>query len=36
MTRHPNTMLLAEIAGTFALLFGPMLLAASAVLRIAG
>ncbi len=33
MMRHPSTVLLVEIAATFALLFGPMLLAAGDVLR---
>ena len=36
MLRHPNAILLAEIAATFALVFGPMLLAAGDVLNNAG
>jgi hypothetical protein len=36
MLRHPNTVLLAEITATFALLFGPMLLAAGDLLGRAG
>jgi hypothetical protein len=36
MTRHPNTVLLAEIAATVALFFGPLLLAAGDVLQRAG
>jgi hypothetical protein len=36
MSRHPNAILLAEIAATFALVFGPMLLVVGDVLNNAG
>jgi hypothetical protein len=36
MMRHPKAVLLVEIAATFALVFGPMLLAAGNLLQHAG